>query len=179
MQQRASSYSTLLLLTLKDLRLERGIHQAHVAQAIGKTPSAWAKIESGQSPLPMDAFFAACFALQLQPSYVITLVERLVHIFNPYGWYFQSSYLGEEDELLPLVQSYFASSGFEALKNDPYRRVSLTAVGFVFSPQVEPTIVQYCCNPLVKDWIDNGAQHSTYSQVAPLDLATTASAGTL
>lgn len=177
MQQRASSFSTLVLLTIRELRLERGVHQAFVAQAVGKTPSAWAKIEGGQSPLSMDAFFAVCGALQLQPSYVMTLVERLVHIFNNHGWFFQSNDLGDEDELLPLVQSYFASSGYDALKNDPVHRVSLMVVGSVFGPGALPTIVRYCCEQSTKEWIDNGAKFST--SPAPLNMATTASAGTL
>lgn len=51
---RNSNFSTLVLLTLKDYRLERNIHQGLLAQAIGKTPSAWTKIENGQSPLTVD-----------------------------------------------------------------------------------------------------------------------------
>lgn len=171
--QHHASFSSLLLLTLKEIRLERGIHQGYVAQIAGKTPSAWAKIESGQSPLTMDTFFGACSALTLQPSFVITLAERLVPVFNRHGWYFQSSQLGDEDELLPLILSYFASSGYESLKNRPFDRVSLMALGSVFSPLIDPTVVQYCCIPGAKEWIDNGAMPSTPAVTAEETIAHT------
>lgn len=178
--QRTSSFSTLLLLILKDIRLERGIHQAHVAQAVGKTPSAWGKIEGGQSPLLMDSFFGACVALSLHPTHIMGLVERLIPIFNRHEWYFQSTYLGDEDELLPLVQGYFASAGYEALKSRPFERMSIQAFGGVFSSAVEPTAVQYCCVQAVKEWLDDGARMGSNPQLAPmptLGLATTAFAG--
>jgi transcriptional regulator with XRE-family HTH domain len=156
-----SSFSTLLLLVLKEIRLERGVHQGHLAQHIGKTPSAWTKIENGQSPLTTDALFGACAALQIQPSYVHTLVERLVPIFNNAGCYFQTSMLGEaEDDLLKLVLKYFNSPGYEALRSRPSDRVSITAVGNLFSPNIIPTVVCYCCYPNFREWVDNGASVS-------------------
>lgn len=175
--QRTSCFSTVLVLILKDVRLERNIHQAHIAQAIGKTPSAWAKIESGQSPLQMDAFFGACFALAMHPSQVMQVAERLVPIFNRYNWYFQSAHLGDEDELLPLIQDYYASSGYEALKNRPMERVSLLGFSSYFS-SAEPTVVHYCSIQKAKEWLDSGAPAANPSQQqSVLSLATTAFAG--
>jgi transcriptional regulator with XRE-family HTH domain len=153
-----SSFSTLLLLVLKDIRLERGVHQGVVAQQAGKTPNAWTKIENGQSPLTTDAFFGACYGLQLQPSYVLSLVERLVPIFNNFGCYFQATTLGEaEDDLLKLMLKYFNSVGYEALKSRPTERVSVTSVGNLFHPNPIPTIVRYCCELDFREWFDKGA----------------------
>lgn len=154
-----SSFSTLLLLVLKEIRLERGVHQGLLAQHVAKTPSAWTKIENGQSPLTTDALFGACAALQIQPSYVLTLVERLVPIFNNAGCYFHTSTLGDaEDDLLKLILKYFSSAGYEALRSRPFDRVSVTSVGNLFFPSVIPTVVQYCCDPDFRKWVDNGAQ---------------------
>lgn len=175
--QRTSCFSTILILILKDIRLDRNIHQAHIAQAIGKTPSAWAKIESGQSPLQMDTFFGACFALAMHPSQVMQVAERLVPIFNRYNWYFQSALLGEEDDLLPLIQEYYASPGYESLKNRPLERINLLAFSNYFS-SAEPTVVHYCSIKEAKEWIDNGAPSANHSQQqSSLNLATTAFAG--
>lgn len=178
-EQRTSNYSTLFMLVLKDVRLERGIHQAHVAQAVGKTPSAWAKIESGQSPLNLDTFFGACVGLNVHPSQFMQLIERLIPIFNSYGWYFHTSDLAEgEDELLPLVQAYFASPGFEALKYRPMERLSIQGFASTFSSLVPPTAVAYCCSPDVKKWIDEGAKPLTTAEPVPyLNLVTTTSVG--
>ncbi|MBP1125625.1 MULTISPECIES: helix-turn-helix transcriptional regulator [Pseudomonas] len=178
--QRASCFSTLLALILKDIRLERNVHQAYIAQAIGKTPSAWGKIESAQSPLQMDSFFGACYALAMHPSQVMQLAERLVPVFNRYNWYFQSAHLGEEDELVPLLQQYYASSGYEALKSRPLHRTSILTFGSYFN-SAEPTVVHYCSIPQAKDWIDSGALPSQPTMPGqpplPLNLVTTAVAG--
>ncbi len=175
--QRTSCFSTLLVLILKDIRLDRNIHQAHIAQTIGKTPSAWAKIESGQSPLSMDNFFGACIALAIHPSQVMQMAERLIPIFNRYQWYFQSTSPGEEDDLLPLIQEYYASSGYESLKNRPLERTNMLAFSSYFS-SAEPTVVHYCCIEQAKEWIDSGAPSANRSQQqSPLSWATTAFAG--
>lgn len=153
-----SRFSTLMLMVLKEIRLERGVHQGLLAQAAGKSPSAWTKIENGQSPLTLDVMFGACAALQLQPSYAMTLVERLVNAFNSQGYYFHSENIeSSEDELLPLMIQYFNSKGYEALKNRFFERTSITALGNPFSPGSIPTIIEYCCDPNKRTWIDDGA----------------------
>lgn len=178
LMQRSANFSTLMLLCLKDIRLERGIHQAHVAQAVGKTPSAWAKIESGQSPLQFDTFIGACVGLTLNPAHMMQTVERLMAIFNRHNWYFQAADLGGEDELLPLMQEYFASSGFEALKSRPWHRQSILSFSSMLATAFEPTIAQYCCIPEAKGWIDSGAPaEATITPQSSLSLVTTAVAG--
>lgn len=155
-----SNYSTLLLMVLKEIRLERSVHQGQIAQLIGKSPSAWNKIENGQSPMTTDVLFGACSALQLFPSYVMGLAERLVKIFNQYGYYFQPGTVeADEDDLLPLVLSYYSSKGYSTLKADPFRRTSVTTIGNPFIPEVLPTVVQYCCDEQQRKWIDEGAPY--------------------
>jgi len=180
--QRTANFSTLCLLALKDVRLERGLHQSHIAQQVGKTPSAWAKIESGQSPLQVDTLFGACFAMNINPSQFLAVVERLAQAFNFHNWYLTAADLQGEDELLPLVQEYFASSGFENLKYRPNERLSVQAFSNTFSSAILPTIVQYCCFTQVKAWIDAGAPNQNNPQtegstVGMMNLATTATAG--
>lgn len=156
-----SNYSTILLLIFKELRLERSVHQGHVAQMVGKSPSAWNKIENGQSPLSMDVFFGACSALQIYPSYAIGLAENLIKLFNQSGYYFQPGTLeDDEDDLLPLVISYFSSKGYDLLKADPSRRISITTAGNPFTPGMQPTVLQYCFDANFRKWMDGGAQIS-------------------
>ncbi|WP_241623231.1 helix-turn-helix domain-containing protein [Rosenbergiella australiborealis] len=153
----SSNYSTIMLMVLKEIRLERGIHQGVLAQSAGKSASAWTKIENGQSPLSMDTMFAVCSSLQLLPSYVLTLTEKLISIFNYHGYYFQSGMVEEsENELLKLMLKYFNSKGYEYLKTRPYDRVSITTVGYPFGTNSDPTIVRYCYDQNFRNWIDNG-----------------------
>ncbi|WP_247963977.1 helix-turn-helix domain-containing protein, partial [Escherichia coli] len=77
-----SCFSTIHLMIIKELRLERGVHQGMLAQAAGKTPNAWTKIENGQSVLTVDALFGAFTALNITPVNFMSLAENLISEFN-------------------------------------------------------------------------------------------------
>lgn len=146
-----------MLLVLKELRLERGIHQGQLAQAAGKSPNAWTKIENGQSPLTVDALFGACSAVRINPSQLILIAERLVPVFNAAGCYFHTAIPAEEDELLSLVVRYFSSLGYENLRARFFERVSVSSFDSPFTPLATPTVVRYCTEQSYRDWVDAGA----------------------
>lgn len=152
-----SSLPTLLLLALREIRLEKGIHPGQLAHFTGKTPKEWASIETGKNPFTLQVFTSACHGLLVAPSYVMSLAEQLAQLFNRHNWYFQLAHLGKEDDLLPLIDNYFASKGYEALRARFNARVSVTTVA-TGNHWPEPTIVRYCCEPGFKDWVDNGAE---------------------
>jgi len=167
-----SCYSTMLLLTLKEIRLERNMHQGRLAEHTGKSPSAWTKIENGQTPLTTDALFGACSALMLQPSYLLNLVERLVPVFQSAGCHLHLSGLSEgEDDVLRLMLRYFSSPGYEFLRSNPfwpeYSRLSVTNIGLFGNPYYFPTVVRYCCEPAFQKWLDEGLQGSGNAAAAP------------
>lgn len=158
-----ASICTLILMVLKDVRNERGVHQGHMANAIGKTPSAWSKIENGQSPMSAEAMIGACWALQLAPSYVMALIEKITSIFNAQGYYFHTTPLEEEEDvLLPLVLKYFSSPGYEVLKKNIFSRISITNAYLATTPEINPhstpTIIRYCCESDFRQWVDDGAE---------------------
>ena len=78
-EQKFTSLSSITLLVLKELRLERNIHQAQLAEICDKTPSAWTKIETGKTPLTMEVFFRVCNGLAVSPSAVLATAERYAH----------------------------------------------------------------------------------------------------
>lgn len=160
-----SCYSTMLLLTVKEIRLERNMHQGRLAEHTAKSPSAWTKIENGQTPLTTDALFGVCSALMLQPSYILNLVERLVPVFQSARCHFHLSALGEgEDDVLRLMLRYFNSPGYEFLRSNPfwpvYSRRSVTEISLFATPSYFPTVVRYCCEPDFQKWLDDGLQGS-------------------
>lgn len=168
--QRNSSMSTLLLLALREIRFEKGIHPGQLAHFTGKTPKEWASIEAGKSPLTLQILTRACNGLLVAPSYVMSLGENLSQLFNKSHWYFQIADLGKEDDLLPLVESYFGSKGYEAMKDRPIDRISVTTLAInMFSNGAAPTIVRYCCEPDFKSWIDAGAQPEMTSPTSHMD----------
>jgi hypothetical protein len=150
-----SSQTTLLLLVLREIRLDTGTHPGHLALFTGKTPKEWASVESGKTSLTLHGFTSASYALGQQPSHVLWLAEQLATKFTPYGWYFQPAPLGKEDDLLPLIDQYFTSEGYEALKLSS-NRTSVTALA-QGNHLAQPTIVQYCCVQGFREWVDAGA----------------------
>ncbi|HAS6997436.1 hypothetical protein BBM50_03665 [Vibrio parahaemolyticus] len=159
MKDKNANFSTLSLIILKEIRLDRGIHQGVIADRIGKSPSAWTKIENGQSSLTFDVLIGACSALQIHPSHVTALIDKLIPLFAPYKFYFQVGTLSyEEDDLLRLASEYFNSKGYDELRTRPYERSSIENLGSPFGFTSTPTIVRYCCEPEFKEWIDNGAE---------------------
>lgn len=123
--------SSLALLILKEVRIERGIHQAVIADKIGKTPSAWAKIESGKNSLGLDTLFNVCSALMIPTSAVIASVERHATLLANYGWCILNNNLpsDEQDALLSLAEQYYSSPGFKRrMQNTPYSFYNMSAL---------------------------------------------------
>lgn len=150
-----SNLSTLFLMTLKDIRLERGVHQGVISQQVGKTPSAWTKVENGQARLTIDAMLGAASALQMNPTNLILLVERIFPYFSQAGWFFHTAELDpSEDDLIRLMGEYYNSPGYKG--GNPYERISIMTVNFNFFGVQIPTIVRYCCDPSYRDLFSIG-----------------------
>lgn len=113
MDENITSLSSILLLIIKEVRLERGIHQAQLAEACGKTPSAWTKIETGRSPLTMEIMFRVCNRLLIPASAVLATTERYASLLAQQGWGIMSNQLEfDEDLLLKEASEYYGSAGF-------------------------------------------------------------------
>lgn len=152
-----SRYSTLALMVIKDIRMERNIPIAAWAEKLGKTPSALVKIENCQSSFSIEALFAAGQAIGINPSLVISITEKLISTFNRSGFYFSFNLEDEEDDLLRLIKLYYESKGYANLKTNPINMVSILSVNNPFSPIQNPTLVEYCCYPNFRKWVDDGA----------------------
>jgi len=111
-ENNVTTFSSITLLILKELRLERNIHQAQIADMCDKTPSAWTKIETGRSPLSMEMFFRVCNGLKVSPSAILSTMERYATLLSQNGWAVISKLLDfNEDLLLKEAQEYYSSPG--------------------------------------------------------------------
>ncbi|WP_201777860.1 helix-turn-helix domain-containing protein [Pseudomonas sp. ES3-33] len=110
--QNVTTYTSICMILLRELRMERGVHQAQVADWIGKTPSAWTKVEAGKSPLQFETFVRVCFSFQVQPSTVMATAERYAALLRQHKWAVLATELDlNEDGLLRYAQEYWASPG--------------------------------------------------------------------
>lgn len=118
MTEKSTSMSTVCRLIIKELRLERGLHQAHIASAMGKSASAWSKTEAGDTPLTLDHFFAACYALNVWPTAVLTTVQNYVSLLNFNGWFVSPHGFATEktDDALWIASDEFYLSANTILK---------------------------------------------------------------
>lgn len=133
--EKVTTITSICTVLLRELRTERGIHQAQVADWIGKTPSAWTKVESGKSPLSFDTFVKVCKSFQVWPSAVLATAERYETLLIQNGWAVLASELdSNEDGLLRLAQEYWASPGCRsALAN----RIPTSSIQVLNGPQTD------------------------------------------
>lgn len=75
-EENITTITSICVILLREVRVERGFHQAQIADWIGKTPSAWTKIEGGKSPLQFETFVRVCYGMQVMPSAVLATAER-------------------------------------------------------------------------------------------------------
>lgn len=110
--EKVTTVTSICTVILRELRTEKGFHQAQVADWIGKTPSAWTKIESGKAPMQFETFVRVCRGFQVWPSAVMATAERYANYLGQNNWSVISSELPiNEDDLLGFAQQYWASPG--------------------------------------------------------------------
>jgi transcriptional regulator with XRE-family HTH domain len=111
-EAKIASVTSICVILLRDVRTERNLHQAQIADWIGKTPSAWTKVEAGKSPLQFETFIRVCNSMQVAPSSVLATAERYAALLSQHGWAILTSEAAfEEDQLIRQAQQYWASPG--------------------------------------------------------------------
>lgn len=109
-----TKFTTILLLILKECRLERNLHQAVIADAMGKSANAITKIETASTAMQMEVFLSYCKALNVSPSVVMAAAERYMALFINLKWSVVSSSISDdEDELLMHAQKYYSSERYK------------------------------------------------------------------
>ena len=125
-EPKVTTITSICVILLREVRAERGIHQAQVADWINKTPSAWTKVEAGKSPLQFETFIRVCNSMQVAPSATLAAAERYAALLSQNGWAVLTSELPfEEDGLLRKAQQYWASPG---CRNQPTSRWGFASV---------------------------------------------------
>lgn len=107
-----TTITSICVILLREMRAERGIHQAQVGDWIDKTPSAWTKVEAGKSALQFETFIRVANSMQVAPSMVLAAAERYAVLLSQNNWAVLNSTLDfNEDGLLREAQIYWGSPG--------------------------------------------------------------------
>lgn len=153
-EEKITTLTSICVILLRELRVERGFHQAQVADWMGKTPSAWTKIEAGKSPLQFEIFIRVCNGMQVMASAVMATAERYAGLLSQNGWAIVSTELDNvDDRLLGQAQEYWASPGarsvipnrwgFNSILNGPiYELNNTVTIASVFQFALDPVFRQ-------------------------------------
>jgi len=78
--------ATVLALTLKEIRMEKGMKQSAVAEYLGMTTAGWGKLENGKTLLSVESMDCACSALGLSPIKLLERVYEQIDLLKHKGW---------------------------------------------------------------------------------------------
>jgi transcriptional regulator with XRE-family HTH domain len=160
-EKNITTITSICVIILREVRSERNIHQAQIADWIGKTTSAWTKVEAGNSPLQFETFIRVCNSMQVAPSAVMATAERYAALLSQSGWAILTSDLpSEEDELMASAQKYWgslksqrsqqASWSHTSVLNGPIYNVDRSiTLADVFKFALDPDFRKLQLNPLV------------------------------
>jgi transcriptional regulator with XRE-family HTH domain len=149
-QDKTTTITSICVILLRETRVERGLHQAQIADWIGKTPSAWTKIEGGKSPLQFETFIRVCHSMRVTPSAVLATAERYATLLSQNNWNVVTSELDlSKDGLLRLAQEYWGSPGcrntmpnqwgfVSALNGPTYNPDNSISLSYVFQFVIDP-----------------------------------------
>lgn len=112
MSEKSTSFHTVCRLLLKEIRIEKGVTQAHISQLLGRaSTSSWSKVESGETPLTLDHILTVCTACQTWPSALFLTAQNYMSVFTQNGWYVAAhgSTLVKEDDALGIAADQYYS----------------------------------------------------------------------
>ena len=123
-EEKVTKLSSIIILIIKEIRLERGLNQSYLAENCGKTISAWTKIERGENPLTIEIFSRVCNAFNIPPSSVFITAERHLTFFYNKGWAIISQPITfKEDNLLQGAINYYKTERHRSRYYNNFNRV--------------------------------------------------------
>jgi transcriptional regulator with XRE-family HTH domain len=72
----ATTYPSIVGKVLTDLRSQRGMHQKHMASAVGITQATWSRIENGQTSVTLEHLRSAGKTLDMLPSQILAIADQ-------------------------------------------------------------------------------------------------------
>ena len=111
MQEKSTSFHTILRILLRELRQQSNVQQAQIGQLLGKSASTWSKVETGETELTLDHVLTVCHACQVLPSVLLQTAQNYMSVLTQFGWYVASHGKAldkAEDRLAQEADTYYA-----------------------------------------------------------------------
>ena len=81
-----TSFLTILAFHMRDLREEKGITQAEIAEKLGMTSAGWGKVENGKSSLSVENLMKFCKLADTDAQKLLTLSQQTAKELIQEGW---------------------------------------------------------------------------------------------
>lgn len=128
----STSFLTIVMVVIKEIRLERNIHAAHIADFLVMQPSEYLKIENRAKDTNMAILSLICQYLHLPFSTVLAAAERYAMVFSGNDWQVHPGNDPWSDDLEILSKKFYQQEGNLRLGN---------STTLMTSPQVGLSII--------------------------------------
>lgn len=129
-ETKITTYHTICAIVLRELRVQRNLHQAEIADFFAKPPSHWQEVEAGTKKLDFDTLLRVCRGLGVPPAQVLSVADGYDLLLRLFGWSVVVTELSKADELIKRAKSYWQSPGYRAAQNFPYLSLSVLNVPY-------------------------------------------------
>ncbi|MBX4507762.1 transcriptional regulator [Klebsiella oxytoca] len=104
-----TSFLTILAFHMRDIREEKGVTQAEIAEKLGMTSAGWGKVENGKSTLSVENLMKFCKLVDIDAQKIFMISQKTAKDLIQNGWAVSYSQV-ENDGLIE-------ARGFSALAN--------------------------------------------------------------
>lgn len=122
--QKTTSTQTVIGILLRELRYERNIHEATVADLLNVSCRTYQKFESGHKSMEVSRLLNVLYFLMIPPSMFWGAFERYCVILSAWGWKVSPNLVIEDDKLLRVIQQFYHTTPSErphcSIMNSPH-----------------------------------------------------------
>jgi DNA-binding Xre family transcriptional regulator len=118
-EKKITSYHYICAVVLRELRVQRNLHQAQVADFLTKSPAVWQDIETGTKKIDFDTLLRVCRGLAVEPGLILQIVDAYERYLRAFGWSVVVSDVTGSDALRKEAHDYWKSPGCEAAQRMP------------------------------------------------------------
>ncbi len=94
--RKQTCYTTVLGIVLREIREQKNLTQAQLANSVGISSVGWGKLEKGVSGLSVENLVVASKELGLSPSMILEKTERLIKELQKNGWTVEQKRIDED-----------------------------------------------------------------------------------
>ncbi|WP_343668592.1 helix-turn-helix transcriptional regulator [Paraburkholderia heleia] len=113
-EQKITTYHSICAVVLRELRVQRSMHQAQVADHFSKPPTVWQDVESGKKKIDLETLLRVCRGMFVAPGLIMQIADAYEQFIRSYGWSVVVTDLAGADALIKLANDYWKSPGCRA-----------------------------------------------------------------